>query len=119
MPIIGGAVETGLSLLSFKEDNVFIIYSPELDLAGSGNDLNQAKASFWETVSEFFRYTANKGTLMSELQRLGWKVAGTKKKPRVSAPPDFNQLLQSNDEFKDILHNKDYSKFTENVQIPA
>jgi hypothetical protein len=81
VPVPGGAIETGLSLLSFKEDNVVIIYSPELDLAGSGNYLNQAKASFWETVSEFFRYTANKGTLMSELQRLGWKVGGTKKKP--------------------------------------
>jgi hypothetical protein len=119
LPITGGAIETGLSLLSFKEDKVFIIYSPELDLAGSGYNLIQAKASFWETVSEFFRYTTSKGTLVAELRRLGWTVSGTKKKPKVSTPPDFDQMLRANEEFKDILYNKEYSKFTETVQIPA
>jgi hypothetical protein len=119
LPINGGAVETGLSLLSFKEDKVFIIYSPELDIAGTGYNSIQAKASFWEAVSEFFRYTTSKGTLAQELRRLGWTVSGTKKKPRVGALPNFNQMLELNDEFKDILYNKDYSKSTEMVPIPA
>lgn len=77
-----GNVETGLSLVSFIEDGVTIIYSPALDLSGSGYDLNEAKASFWEALTEFFRYTVNKKTLLPELKRLGWSVKGGKREER-------------------------------------
>ena len=63
LTIEGQYIETGLSLLQFVEDGVFIIYSAELDLTGSGYDINEAKASFWETLSEFIRYGVKKGTL--------------------------------------------------------
>jgi hypothetical protein len=110
-------IETGLSLLQFVEDGVVIIYSAELDLTGSGYDINEAKASFWETLSEFIRYGVKKGTLWAELKRLGWKVKGTKKNKVISSP-DFKDIFDSNEEFKDIILNKDYRKFTEKVHIP-
>ena len=74
LPIEDQHIETGLSLLQFMESNVIIIYSPALDLSGSGYDLNEAKASFWETLSEFMRYGVKKGALLAELKRLGWNV---------------------------------------------
>jgi hypothetical protein len=72
VPIQGGDVSAQLQVLSFIEDGVTILYAPARDLAGSGYDLNQAKASFWETVSEFLRYTTQKKTFVKELKRLGW-----------------------------------------------
>jgi hypothetical protein len=114
MDVNNGTIETQLQLFSFVEDGVTIIYSPALDLNGSGYDLNQAKSSFWETLTEFFRYTTIKKTLVPELKRLGWTVKGTKK---VTAP-DLAQMMRTNLEFKDILENKEYRKFHETVQIP-
>jgi hypothetical protein len=113
----GWNVEAKLSLLAFVEDDVTIVYSPELDLNGSGYTLNEAKASFYEGLSGFFRYTINKGTSASELKRLGWKIKGNKKNQKISSPA-FAHMLKSNKEFEDIILNKDYTKFTEKVQMP-
>lgn len=118
VPVSGGYVEAGLPLISFEEDGVTIIYSPALDLSGSGYSITEAKASFWEAMSEFFRYTINKKTLAVELKRLGWSVKGNKVNRKVSAP-DFSTLLKNNKEFEDIVTNKEFRKFNETVQIPA
>ena len=75
-----GHLAVQLQILSFEEDGVTIMYAPALDLSGSGYDSNQAKASFWETVSEFFIYTVQKKTLAKELKRMGWKVKGGEEK---------------------------------------
>lgn len=116
IPVKDGIIETGLGLFSFVEDGVTIVYSPELDLNGSGYTLNEAKASFYEALSEFCRYGIAKGTLFSELKRMGWKISGSKNNKKLSTPP-FDSMLSSNKEFQDIIHNKDYTKFTERMQI--
>lgn len=113
-----GEVEAGLQLIAFEEDGVTILYSPALDLSGSGYSLNEAKASFWETLSEFFRYTTNKKTLSEELKRLGWNVKGSKLNRKVIAP-DFSTLLKQNKEFEEIVTNREFRKFNETVQIPV
>lgn len=113
-----GEVEAGLQLIAFEEDGVTILYSPALDLSGSGYSLNEAKASFWETLSEFFRYTTNKKTLSVELKRLGWNVKGSKLNRKVIAP-DFSTLLKQNKEFEEIVTNREFRKFNETVQIPV
>jgi hypothetical protein len=116
--VTNGNIETGLSLISFIEDGVTIIYSPALDLSGSGYDLNEAKASFWEALSEFFRYTVNKKTLLPELKKMGWTVKGGTNGKKIKAP-DNTALLRSNKEFEDIFNNKEFRTFNETVQIPA
>ena len=118
VPVKDGVIETGLRLFSFVEDGVTIVYSPELDLNGSGYGLNEAKASFYEALSEFCRYGVAKGTFFNELKRLGWKVSGGKKHRKITTPA-FNSMLNTNEDFQDIIHNKDYTKFTERMQIPA
>ena len=118
IPVKDGVVETGLRLFSFIEDGVTIVYSPEMDINGSGYDLNQAKASFYEALSEFCRYGIAKGTFFNELKRMGWKISGGKKNKKITTPP-FETMLDTNKEFQDIIHNKDYTKFTERMQIPA
>jgi hypothetical protein len=118
VPTQVGDISAQLQVLSFIEDGVIILYAPALDLVGSGYDINQAKASFWETVSEFLRYTTQKKTLIKELKRLGWQVKGGKKRPKISAPA-FSHLYESNEEFQDIITNRNYSSSQEVVHLPS
>ena len=112
-----GTYNTQLSLLSFREDNMIIIYAPALDLSAYGNDLEDAKKSFSIALEEYFRYTTNKNTLLAELKRLGWEIKGGKKHPKLTAP-DFSALLNDNETLEDIVQNKEFQKFHENVKIP-
>lgn len=110
-------VDADISLISFKEDGVVIIYAPALDLSACGTDIQDAKKSFAVALEEFFRYTVNKNTLLIELQKLGWKIKGGKKSPKLSSP-DFSTLLNENKTFEQIVENKEFQKFTEKVSIP-
>ena len=105
-------IDVKLSLLSFKEQKIFIIYAPALDLAGYGINEEEAKDSFIKTLNEFFRYTTNKNTLFKELKRLGW----TKKKNKnllKLLEPNFSTLLENNKNNKELkgIINKDFEKF--------
>ncbi|MBS1686960.1 MAG: hypothetical protein JSS76_19640 [Bacteroidetes bacterium] len=117
LPVSDGHLTAQLSVFSFIEDGVVLMYAPALDIVGSGYDSNQAKASFWETVSEFFRYTTQKKTLAKELKRLGWQIKGGKKKMKITAP-DFADLYQTNEELQDIITNKNYSSHKEVLELP-
>ena len=67
-------VNVSVPLLSFKEDDTFIVYSPALDVSGYGDTEEEARKSFEITLEEFINYTLNKKTFQSELTRLGWKI---------------------------------------------
>ena len=69
-----------VSLISFKDNDSFIVYSPELEVYGYGDDLNEAVNSFNITLEEFLRYTVNKGSFQDELTRMGWKIIKKSKK---------------------------------------
>ena len=56
-----------LSLFSFIDDGVRIIYSPALDLSGYGKTIAEAKVSFELTLEEFVRYTTNKNSLHNKI----------------------------------------------------
>lgn len=113
-----GGIETNLSLFLFKEDKIHIVYSPALDLSGYGYSESEAKMSFLEALEEFFRYSNNKKTLLKELKRLGWKITGTLKKPKISAAPDLSYLINSNEELEKLVTEKEFTKFNSKVSIP-
>jgi hypothetical protein len=110
-------IETNLSLLSFVDDGVNIVYSPALDLSGYGYTENEARKSFEEALNEFFRYTTNKVTLLKELKRLGWKISGGKKKPKIVSP-DFSYMISENEDLQKLYNEKEFTKFNEKVKIP-
>ncbi len=112
------SVETELSLLRFKEDDVVFIYSPALDLTGYGKDGAAARRSFQITLTEFIRYATNKGTLHSELKKLGWKVAGTKDRPRLEEPL-LDELFQARPYLTEIIREKDFHRYTAPVSLAA
>ena len=114
----GKHINVNMELLFFKEDNVFIIYAPSLDLTGYGKSPEEAQQSFVVILDEFFKYTLKKKTFFKELERLGWKKAGTKKKPQYK-PPYLDTLFAEREYLKEIVREKDFEKYTQTLAMPA
>ena len=112
-----GSITVKVPVLSFKEDQAYIIYCPALDLSGSGNTESEAKESFAIVVSEYLNYTTHKGSLWTDLKKLGWSIQKSKKKP--ATPPPMSELLENNEEFSRIFDNYPYKKFDTGVSLPA
>ena len=104
-----------LSLFSFIDEGVRIIYSPALDLSGYGKTVAEAKVSFELTLEEFVSYTSNKNSLQKELKRLGWEI---KKKSKPYSAPELSSMLQKNDYLANIFETKDFKKYNETVALP-
>lgn len=104
-----------LSLFSFIDEGVRIIYSPALDLSGYGKTIAEAKVSFELTLEEFVRYTSNKNSLQKELKRLGWEI---KKKSKPYSAPELSSMLQKNNYLANIFETKDFKKYNETVALP-
>ncbi|NLD45754.1 MAG: hypothetical protein GX660_00950 [Clostridiaceae bacterium] len=105
-----------LPMILFVEDNSTIIYCPALEISGYGKEEDEAKISFETSLVEFFRYTMNKGTFSSEMERLGWKI---RSKGKPYTPPSLQQLLDSNDNFSRIFNTFSFRKFDSPVTLPA
>ena len=60
-----------LSLFTFIEENVHVVYSPALDLYGYGNDEHEARHSFEVALQEYIRHTAEHKTLDKDLKKYG------------------------------------------------
>ena len=67
-------IKCKLPLIIFKEENNIITYCPALDLSGYGSTEEEAKKSFEITLSEYFRYTVHKRTLVEDLRKHGWII---------------------------------------------
>lgn len=110
-----GTVTVNVPVILFKEDNAQIIFCPALDLSGTGNTIAEAQESFATTVEAYLDYTTNKGTLWTDLKKMGWSIS--KKKP--ATPPPMAELLETNEEFSRIFETHPYKKFDTGVNLPA
>lgn len=104
-----------LEILLFAEDNVFIAYSPALDVSACGNTEEEAKDEFGKVLEEYFTYCLNKKTIFDDLRVHGWTI---KSKKRIKAPAD-EKLLELNDTYRDIKENKQYKTIEKDVVISA
>ena len=111
-------VDTHLSLLSFVEDEIHYLYSPELDIYGYGQSETQARDSFSTTFKSTINYMVNKSTLTEELKSFGWTVKKNKKGV-LYTPPLFSHLIEENEEVRNIVNTKVYTKYNHAVQLPA
>ena len=105
-----------LQVLFFEEDGIHYAYMPSFDLTGYGSTEDQAKESLTIVLDEFLRYTLHKNTLFIEMQRLGWKIK-SKKKPMYA--PQMSDLINTNDQLKDIVNSKQYTTSNYQVNVPA
>lgn len=106
-----------LGVYIFMDENIFIAYCPALDLSGYGKNEQEAKESFGEVMRQYIEYGLHKHTLVEDLQKHGWNVKSMKQRKFKS--PNIETMMKNNPEFKDIIENKDYSKYSENIDIPA
>jgi len=114
---IGGkSIKVNLKVLLFQEDNIYFAYMPSLDLTGYGNTAVEAKASLTIVLDEFLKYTLHKNTFFIELQRLGWKIK-SKKKPM--SAPQLSDLINTNEQLKEIINYKQPSISDYQVNVPA
>ena len=108
-------IQVLVSVIEFQEDGVYFVYSPSLDITGYGNTKKEAAKSYSETLEEFVRYTAVKGTVLKELKRLGWTV---KSKKNIKAPT-MADLVKTRDYLNEIFTEKQFSKRNEILAIPS
>ncbi len=110
------SVKVDLQVLLFEEDNIQYAYMPSFDLTGYGNTKEEAKESLTIVLDEFLRYTLNKNTLYIEMQRLGWKIK-SRNKPMYA--PQMSDLINTNEQLKDIVNSKQYSTSNYPVNVPV
>jgi len=109
-------VKLSLQVLFFEKDKIHYAYMPSFDLTGYGKTEGEAKESLTVVLDEFLRYTLNKNTLFIEMQRLSWKI---KSKKRPMHAPQMSDLINSNDQLKDIVNSKQYTTTNYQVNVPA
>jgi hypothetical protein len=105
-----------LSLFTYIEANVHVVYSPALDLYGYGNDEYEARHSFDVNLREYVTYTSHKKTLEKDLKKYGWTLV---KKSKTVRSPEVTTLISSNEDFRELLNSKAYKKFDLNIELPV
>ncbi len=63
-----------LQIIVIKQGEYYVCYSHALDFSSYGETSDLAKKRFSEAVEIFFEETFEKGTLVKELESLGWQV---------------------------------------------
>lgn len=113
-----GGVECNFNLgvYIFKEGDFYISYCPALDISGYGLNEEEAKESFGEVMRQYITYCVEHGTLAEDLRKHGWKVKSDG--DGLFKSPDTESMLKRNPDFKDLLDNKEYSRYIEDVPIP-
>ncbi|WP_413998732.1 hypothetical protein ACMDB5_13225 [Flavobacterium sp. W1B] len=113
-------VKANIVLISFKEQDNFIIYSPHLEVTGYGKTEEEAIQSFNHCLGVFLDYTVNKKTLHKELISLGWQLKkGSIKKPLKVNAPSMSDLLKHNTALEELLNKQDIRTMQKEVAIPV
>lgn len=114
-----GKAEYVMPIFTFTDDGCKIVYAPALDLTGYGKTESQARESFDQALEAFTEYAMNKGTLVKELKRLGWKIKTSTKKLKSVSSPDLADMLRSNDYLADVFQTKNFKKHNTSVALPV
>lgn len=113
-------VKANIVLISFKEQDNYIVYSPHLEVTGYGKNEEEAMNSFNHCLGVFLDYTVNKKTLHKELMSLGWQLKkGSVKKPLKVSAPSMSDLLKHNTALEDLLNKQDIRTMQKEVAIPV
>ncbi|MFZ5552973.1 MAG: hypothetical protein ACOZCO_07645 [Bacteroidota bacterium] len=107
-------VDVNLTVLTWKDKDIYYVYAPALDLTGYDKSLNAAKDSFTETLNQTLNYMQNKGTIFDELERLGWTV--NRKKKRVVAP-NHEEILSDNKHYRDLVKKAGVRKSKRDIEL--
>ena len=105
-----------LSVYQFKEDESYITYCPSLDLSSYGTTENHAQKSFEEILEITLKYMIDKNTLIEDFKKHGWQIKSLKQNKIKS--PSVKQMISNNKVLRDILDNKEYRKYNQQLELP-
>ncbi len=122
---LSGTIKTGnksvrvhLPIIKFEEDGCKLVYCPAVDITGYGSTDDEAEESFFVSLTEFIKYTLNKGTLFQSLKKLGWHIPGSKRALKTISPPSMSDLLAGNDNFSRIFNEHSFQKIDRTIDLP-
>ncbi len=101
-----------ITLLSYIENDLFVVYAPTLDLFGYGHSELEATQSFEIVLKEYLDHVKLKNSMWKDLKKLGWKIS----KNKISQPELSNLLLQ-NETLKEVVNHKVFKKSNYNFSI--
>lgn len=90
-------MNVGITVVVFKEEDIFVAYCPALELSSYGDNEMEAKEAFDEALEIFIEETSKKGTLERELLKLCWKL---QQRPKPSYQPPMYSLQDAQKNFK-------------------
>lgn len=113
-------VKANIVLITFKEQDNYIVYSPHLEVTGYGKNEEEAMHSFNHCLGVFLDYTVNKKTIHKELISLGWQLKkGSIKKPVKVCAPSMSELIKHNSVLEELLNKQDIRTMQKEVAIPV
>ncbi len=71
--IKNGEITLNLTLIGYKDEGVFVVYAPALDMYAYGDDKDEAFLAFDESIHLYIDHVMEEDTLEKDLTRLGWK----------------------------------------------
>lgn len=105
-----------LDIYMFKEGRLYIVYSPALDMSAYGDTEDDAKNAFEGVLESSFKYALNKNTFKEDLVKHGWDIKSLNQKKIKS--PTVQELMDKNECFRDIINNKEYTRYKKEVCVP-
>ena len=75
--ISDSGAKLSVSVIVFKENDVYIAYCPSLDLSGYDHTEEAAKRDFEYVLHQWLTEQMESNTLHDDLRQHGWKMSGT------------------------------------------
>lgn len=76
----------------FKEGEIFVAYTPALDLSTSATTFEKVQKRFHEVVEIFFEEVIQQGTIDEVLANLGWQKVKSKWNPPIPIGHDITKV---------------------------
>lgn len=89
-------LEIKIPVQIIKEDDVFVAYTPALDLCTQGDTYEEAEQMLAEMIQIFFEECIERGTIEQVLTECGWKKVDRKKE---WIPPRREVITDKNESF--------------------
>lgn len=82
-----------LTVLCFQESEMYVMYSPELEVTGYGETVKEAGDSLALSIRLFFDHYSSNEAIVIQLKKLGWIADSASKNSAKLLPPPASKLF--------------------------
>ena len=112
--ISDSGAKLSVSVIVFKENDVYIAYCPSLDLSGYDHTEEAAKRDLEYVLHQWLTEQMENNTLHDDLRQHGWKLKGGTAKE-----PSLIDILRGNKSADRVFSMSEYSKLNVHTEIPC